>query len=260
MREPELPRLTMVTGAASGIGFAIMATLCRSGKRVAACDLNEAELVRSVAALRAESKAELSAHPLDVRDQAAVDRTVAEIEARDGPIDGLAHAAGILRMGSALSLEPQAWLETFATNAGGVFHVTRAVARSMSARRRGAIVVIASNAAHTPRLDMAAYASAKAAALMFTRCLGLEVAAHGVRCNVVSPGSTDTPMQRAFWGAASSAEATIAGDLSRHRLGIPLARIATPEDVAGAVLFLLSEAARHVTLQELTVDGGATLQ
>jgi 2,3-dihydro-2,3-dihydroxybenzoate dehydrogenase len=260
MSDGTLPDLTLVTGAASGIGLAIAEALCRAGARVAASDFDVERLNARVAALRSELGAEIKAYPLDVRDATAVERTISEIEQCQGAIDGLAHAAGILRMGTALALVEQAWLETFSTNVGGVFHITRAVGRRMSARKRGAIVVVASNAAHTPRLDMAAYASAKAAALMFTRCLGLELAEHGVRCNVVSPGSTDTPMQRAFWGDTSSAQATIAGDLSRYRLGIPLARIAAPADVAAPVLFLLSEGARHVTLHELTVDGGATLQ
>src|SRR5690606_32681922 len=120
-------------------------------------------------------------------------------------------------------------------------------------------VVVASNAARTPRLDMAAYAASKAAAVMFTKCLGLEVAQHGIRCNVVSPGSTDTPMQRALWSDQRGPEQVVAGDLARYRLGIPLGRIATPHDIASAVVFLLSSEARQITMQELCVDGGATL-
>lgn len=251
--------VTLVTGAASGIGLAVASLLCRRGKRVAAWDVDGARLVQRMAALQEETRGELRAYPVDVSDGARVEAGVAEVEAQLGPIEGVAHVAGILRMGSALTLEPDAWKACFATNAGGVFHVTRAVARRMLERRSGSIVVVASNAAHTPRVDMAAYAASKAAALMFTRCLGLELASAGVRCNVVCPGSTDTPMQRAFWGEQSGPEQTIRGNLALHRLGIPLGRIAAPDDVAESVLFLLSEAARHVTLQALTVDGGATL-
>ena len=86
----------------------------------------------------------------------------------------------------------------------------------------------------------------------------MKVLGSGVRINVVAPGSTATPMQTAFGGAAA-AEAAIAGDLSRHRLAIPLGRIADPEDIAGAIDYLLSPDARHVTAQVLTVDGGATV-
>jgi 2,3-dihydro-2,3-dihydroxybenzoate dehydrogenase len=255
----QLAPVTLVTGAASGIGFATARLLTRRGQRVVAWDSDEARLQASVAALQAEVGTRVHAQRVDVSDGVRVASAVEEIERSIGPIESLAHVAGILRMGSALSVEVDAWKACLATNTGGVFHVTRAVAQRMAQRGRGSIVVVASNAAHTPRLDMAAYAASKAAALMFVRCLGLEVAQHGVRCNVICPGSTDTPMQRAFWGAHSGPEQTVRGDLSRHRLGIPLGRIAQPEDVAESALFLLSDAARHITLQQLTVDGGATL-
>ncbi|MGB5806964.1 SDR family oxidoreductase, partial [Castellaniella sp.] len=116
-----------------------------------------------------------------------------------------------------------------------------------------------SNAATTPRPGMAAYAASKAAATQLTRCLGLELAPHRIRVNIVSPGSTDTAMQQAMWSQGSSRDTVIAGDPARWRLGIPLAKIATPDEIAQAVLFLLSDQASHITLHDLRVDGGATL-
>ena len=106
---------------------------------------------------------------------------------------------------------------------------------------------------------MAAYGASKAAATAYLRSLGLELAPHGIRCNVVSPGSTDTPMLRGMWSGDDESPAVIAGDAASFRLGIPLGRIARPEDIAQTVLFLCSDAARHVTLHDLRVDGGATL-
>jgi 2,3-dihydro-2,3-dihydroxybenzoate dehydrogenase len=106
---------------------------------------------------------------------------------------------------------------------------------------------------------MSAYAASKAAAAMFSKCLGLEVARHGIRCNVVAPGSTDTPMLTSMWQDASGPQGTIEGRLDAFRVGIPLGRIARPLDVAAAVAFLLSEAAGHITMHTLTVDGGAAL-
>ncbi|MQA98651.1 MAG: SDR family oxidoreductase, partial [Streptosporangiales bacterium] len=122
---------------------------------------------------------------------------------------------------------------------------------------------VASNAGGVPRSGMAAYAASKAAAAQFTRCLGLEVGAYGIRCNIVAPGSTDTPMLRSLWPDPedpAGAAGTIDGDPSAYRVGIPLRRIATPEDVAAAVAFLVSPHSRHITLQELYVDGGAALR
>ncbi|MFD5456818.1 SDR family oxidoreductase, partial [Streptomyces olivaceus] len=130
---------------------------------------------------------------------------------------------------------------------------------------RGAVVTVASNAAGVPRAGMAAYAASKAASVMFTKCLGLEVAPLGVRCNTVSPGSTLTEMQRAMWehapgGAEAGRRGVIEGDLAAYRTGIPLGRIAEPADVADAVVFLASDRARHITMHDLYVDGGATLR
>lgn len=95
---------------------------------------------------------------------------------------------------------------------------------------------------------------------MFTRCLGLELAGFGIRCNIVAPGSTRTPMQEAMWAAGSSAETVINGALETYRTGIPLRKLATPRDVADAVVFLLSDQASHITMTDLYVDGGATLR
>jgi 2,3-dihydro-2,3-dihydroxybenzoate dehydrogenase len=107
---------------------------------------------------------------------------------------------------------------------------------------------------------MLAYAASKAATSALARCAGLELAARGIRCNVVEPGSTDTAMQRDLWADPQVGRRTaLKGDPSTYRVGIPLGRIADPDDVAEVVCFLLSDAARHVTLQQLYVDGGASL-
>ncbi|WP_344325041.1 2,3-dihydro-2,3-dihydroxybenzoate dehydrogenase, partial [Kitasatospora putterlickiae] len=203
-------------------------------------------------------------HPylLDVSDAAAVESTVALIEDQLGPVDILVNVAGILRAAPVVELSDQDWADTFAVNTTGVFHTSRAVGRRMAERGAGAIVTVGSNAAGVPRTGMAAYAASKAAATMFTRCLGLELGRSGVRCNIVSPGSTDTDMQRALWGedAAAAEQRVIDGDLAGYRVGIPLGRIAQPADIAEAVAFLVSDRARHITMHDLYVDGGATLR
>lgn len=95
---------------------------------------------------------------------------------------------------------------------------------------------------------------------MLTRCLGLELAEHGVRCNVIAPGSTLTPMQTGMWGDDQGSNRVIAGDLASHRTGIPLGKLATSDDIANAAMFLLSEQAGHITMADLYIDGGATLR
>ena len=176
-------------------------------------------------------------------------------------MDALANVAGVLRTGPVAELTDEDWAACLATNATGVMHACRAMARRWTdapPAGGGAIVTVASNAAGVPRSGMTAYAASKAAALAVTRCTGLELAAQGVRANVVCPGSTDTPMLAGMALPADPA-ALVAGSPETFKLGIPLGRVADPVDVAETVAFLLSDAARHVTLQTLYVDGGASL-
>ncbi|HLL69416.1 MAG TPA: 2,3-dihydro-2,3-dihydroxybenzoate dehydrogenase [Micromonosporaceae bacterium] len=245
-------RVALVTGAARGIGAAVAHSLSDLGARVACVDI-DAEALRETGAGHP--------YPADVTDAAAVERVLTAVEADLGPIDIAVNVAGILRTGDALATADDDWAALFAVNTTGVFHVSRFAARRMVPRRRGVIVTVGSNAAGVPRAGMAAYAASKAAAAHFTRSLGLELAPHGIRCNVVAPGSTDTDMQRAMWTPGGpGAEGVIAGDPAAFKVGIPLGRIAAAEDIADAVTFLVSDRARHITLHDLYVDGGATLR
>ncbi|GGK04165.1 2,3-dihydro-2,3-dihydroxybenzoate dehydrogenase [Pilimelia anulata] len=248
-------RTALVTGAGKGIGAAVAAALSAGGARVALVDADADAVARGAAALD-------RALPFvtDVTDAAAVGRTVAAVERQLGPIDICVNVAGVLRPGRVLDVTDADWAATFAVNTTGVFHVSRAVAAPMVERRRGVIITVSSNAAGVPRAGMAAYAASKAASTMFTRCLGLELARYGVRCNVVAPGSTDTEMGRQLWTDEHGADAVIGGSAADFRVGIPLGRIAVPADIADAVLFLASDRARHITMHALYVDGGATLR
>ncbi|MCM3341198.1 2,3-dihydro-2,3-dihydroxybenzoate dehydrogenase [Paenibacillus sp. MER TA 81-3] len=251
-------KVALVTGAAQGIGEAVAQALAGLGAIVAAVDRNAAGLSGVVADLSASSLHAV-AYPADVGDSSAVDEVVERIERELGPIEIVVNVAGLLRTGPIESLSDEDWKATFAVNVNGVFYVSRSIVRRMALRNSGSIVTVGSNASGVPRAQMSAYAASKAAATMFTKCLGLEYARHNIRCNIVSPGSTDTAMQRALWSSEDGAQAVIAGSPEAFRLGIPLGKLAMPSDITDAVVFLVSDRARHITMHDLCVDGGATL-
>ncbi|MFC3394236.1 2,3-dihydro-2,3-dihydroxybenzoate dehydrogenase [Brenneria rubrifaciens] len=179
--------------------------------------------------------------------------------AQSAALDVLVNAAGILRLGEIDALSVEDWHQCINVNASGAFYLLHALLPHFKRQRRGAIVCVGSNAAHVPRMQMAAYCASKAALTSLTYCAGLELAPFGVRCNLVSPGSTDTPMQRGMWQSEDAEQRTIEGFPRQYKLGIPLGKIARPEEVANTVVFLASDLASHITMQDLVVDGGATL-
>lgn len=248
-------RTALVTGAAGGIGRAVTQSLLDAGARVVATDTR--------AALETNAPAPGAiARELDVRDAATAEILVAGIEAEHGPLALGVHAAGVLAMAPLLEMDAQEWQRVIDINTTGSFNVTRAMGRAMVRHGKGAIVTVSSNAANVPRMNMGAYAASKAAVTMLIRCLGLELAAKGVRCNIVAPGSTLTPMQTGMWADDGGAgeRGVIQGSLEYFRTGIPLGKLAKPQDIADAVMFLLSDQAGQVTMADLFVDGGATLR
>lgn len=245
-------RVALVTGAAQGIGAEVARTLAGHGATVALADLSDAAPVAK--------ELDARAYTVDVRDTASVETLVEAVERDLGPIGLLVNVAGVLRVGRLTELTDEDWAAVFDVNTHGVFRVCRAVGRRMAQRRSGTIVTVGSNAGGVPRMAMGAYAASKAATAHLMRCLGLELAGAGVRCNVVAPGSTDTAMQRSLWTDDHGAEAVVRGDPAQFKVGIPLGRLAQPRDIADAVAFLASDAARHITMQVLDVDGGAALR
>ncbi|MFD1798198.1 SDR family oxidoreductase [Paracoccus aurantiacus] len=247
-------RCALVSGAAGGIGRAVTAALRSAGARVLATDLADALPVGD------NGSHGLLWHAMDVRDSASVEVALQAAEHAFGPVTLGVHAAGVLSTGPLAKMTDDEWQRVTDINAGGTFRVTRCLGRHMAGHGGGAIVVIGSNAAGIPRQEMGAYAASKAASAMLTRCLGLELAAQGVRCNIVAPGSTLTAMQTGMWADGTGAARVIEGDAASFRTGIPLRKLATPEDIANAALFLLSDQAGHITMADLYVDGGATLR
>ncbi|RAW08283.1 2,3-dihydro-2,3-dihydroxybenzoate dehydrogenase [Halomonas elongata] len=238
----------LVTGAASGIGRRIAERFHAEEAEVIGLDLCIEEQETPFRLLQ-----------LDISDAHQVATTCAQLQEECAELDVLVNAAGTLRLGDTESLTLDDWHSCLDVNASGVFYLMRQWIPQFKRQRSGAVINIASNAAHVPRMGMTAYCASKAALASLSHCVGLELAPYGVRCNLVSPGSTDTPMLRGMWQTPDDCELTLQGLPERYKLGIPLGKLATPDDIATAVLFLASDQAGHITLQDLVIDGGATL-
>ncbi|EHG3457215.1 2,3-dihydro-2,3-dihydroxybenzoate dehydrogenase [Salmonella enterica subsp. enterica serovar Moero] len=237
-----------VTGAGKGIGYATALAFVDAGARVIGFDREFTQ-----------ENYPFATEVMDVADAAQVAQVCQRVLQKTPRLDVLVNAAGILRMGATDALSVDDWQQTFAVNVGGAFNLFSQTMAQFRRQQGGAIVTVASDAAHTPRIGMSAYGASKAALKSLALTVGLELAGCGVRCNVVSPGSTDTDMQRTLWVSEDAEQQRIRGFGEQFKLGIPLGKIARPQEVANTILFLASDLASHITLQDIVVDGGSTL-
>ncbi|EAQ8938647.1 2,3-dihydro-2,3-dihydroxybenzoate dehydrogenase [Salmonella enterica] len=237
-----------VTGAGKGIGYATALAFVDAGARVIGFDREFTQ-----------ENYPFATEVMDVADAVQVAQVCQRVLQKTPRLDVLVNAAGILRMGATDALSVDDWQQTFAVNVGGAFNLFSQTMTQFRRQQGGAIVTVASDAAHTPRIGMSAYGASKAALKSLALTVGLELAGCGVRCNVVSPGSTDTDMQRTLWVSEDAEQQRIRGFGEQFKLGIPLGRIARPQEIANTILFLASDLASHITLQDIVVDGGSTL-
>ncbi|WP_230352204.1 2,3-dihydro-2,3-dihydroxybenzoate dehydrogenase EntA [Lelliottia sp. WAP21] len=237
-----------VTGAGKGIGYATARAFVDAGATVTGFDL-----------AFAQADYPFTTKTLDVADAQQVRDVCGGLLNTLDRLDVLVNAAGILRMGATDQLSQDDWQQTFAVNVGGAFNLFQQTMGQFRRQQGGAIVTVASDAAHTPRMGMSAYGASKAALKSLALTVGLELAGSGVRANLVSPGSTDTDMQRTLWATEDAEQQRIRGFGEQFKLGIPLGKIACPQEIASTILFLASDAASHITLQDIVVDGGSTL-
>ena len=255
-------RVAAVTGAASGIGRATAFALSRGGARVALCDRNMAGLAEVVKHIQGEG-GQARAVDVDVADQGQAARAIDGIAEGWGRLDVLVNAAGIsssgpTSRGPVMGISEQDWDRILDVNLLGTVYCAQAAARHMIRQRGGRIVNIASVAGAIPRINAAAYGVSKAGVRMFTKCLALELARHGITVNAVAPGPIDTPMLGPE-GDRESRARYVAGMPELFRLGVPLGKLGKPEDVASAIAYLASEEAHHITGAILNVDGMAQL-
>jgi 3-oxoacyl-[acyl-carrier protein] reductase len=237
--------VALVTGATRGIGRAIAAALSIAGARVIGTATTD-EGAASIARCLHGNDAGAEGVRLDVRDAAAIDTLVKEIEARHGAIGILVNNAGITRDNLLVRMKDDDWDAIMATNLKPAFQLAKAVLRGMMKARRGRIIQIGSVVGSSGNAGQTNYAAAKAALVGFSKSLALEVGSREITVNCVAPGFIDTDMTQAM------SEAQRAALLSR----IPLGRLGAPEDIANAVLFLASPRAAYITGATLHVNGG----
>jgi 3-oxoacyl-[acyl-carrier protein] reductase len=242
-------RNIIVTGASRGFGLAIAATLAQAGERVIAVARTESAELRAAAEARArEQRGAIEFRRFDLADTAGITALVGALRKEFGPVYGLVNNAG-LGTGGPLTLMKDAEVEQLLkVNVLAAILLSKYVVRSMMLERAGRIVNISSIVSATGYTGLAAYAATKAALSGFTRSLAREVGALGITVNAVAPGFAATEMTRDL-GAEQREQ------IARRSA---LKRLVTPQDVAGAVQFLMSEAAANITGTTLTVDAGNT--
>ncbi len=247
-------RLSVVTGAARGIGRAIAETLARDGAEVAVLDVDRAGAEETARLVRAAGR-QSTAFALDVSSEHAVERFFRDLDSPSGafggrPVDILVNNAGICPTTPVLEIRAEEWDRVLAVNLRGAFLMSREALRRMAARGAGRIVNIASAAAKLGGLTAGAhYAASKAGVIALTKSLALAGAARRVNVNAVCPGPIATDMTAA-WGA----------EVNRaFAEKIPWKEYGRPQDIAEAVAFLASDRARYITGEVLDVNGGLVM-
>lgn len=253
---PGLPgQVAVVTGGATGLGRAIAHEFGRAGCKVAFCWYEMDDRDVEASALLTETTlssmgVSVYAARCDVRDRAQVERFIAEVVRRFGTINCLVNNAGIAHDGALWRLTPADWAAVLETNVTGAFNCLACCAKYFRAQHSGKVVSVSAHQAQRPGFGVANYAASKAALEGLTRAAAVELGASNVNVNAVAPGFVH-----------SERLDLLPSDLiERTRKRSVLGRLAEPEDIARVVMFLCSEAARHITGQTIVVDGGLSLE
>lgn len=238
-------KVALVTGAAQGIGAAIVRELGRHGATIVGTDINEKNAQR-IDALLAEEGITGRGIIMDVRDPAQIEAGIALIEKEYGGLYALVNNAGITRDNLAMRMKDEEWDAVIDTNLKSVFRLCRAVMRTMMKAREGRIVSIASVVGYAGNAGQANYCASKAGVAGLSRSLARELGSRNITVNCVAPGFIDTDMTRVL--EEKQRAALIAN--------VPLARLGEPEDVAAAVAFLTSPGAGYISGSTIHVNGG----
>jgi 3-oxoacyl-[acyl-carrier protein] reductase len=253
---PSMPgQVAVVTGGATGLGRAIAHEFGRAGCKVAFCWYEMDERDVEASALLTETTLSsmgvtVYAARCDVRDRAQVERFMAEVVRRFGTINHLVNNAGIAHDGALWRLTPEDWASVLETNVTGAFNCIATCAPHFRTQHSGKVVSVSAHQAQRPGFGVSNYAASKAALEGLTRAAAVELGPSNVNVNAVAPGFVHT----------ERLDLLPADLIERTRKRAVLGRLAEPEDVARVVMFLCTEAARHITGQTIVVDGGLSLE
>ncbi len=248
----------LITGASRGIGRAIADAFAREGASLALNARDPGRLEQAVSELSVNG-ANVNAYPCDVTNRDLVFAMVEEV-ANAGPIDILVNNAGIHIAKPFSDYSFDEFSAVIEANVYSVFHVTQAVLKSMKAQESGAIVNIASTAGKWGSRNQSAYNASKHAVVGITRCLGLEMSAHGIRTNAICPWVVDTDMADGFIkGHAESTGMSVEEITKAFTATVPIKRFVKPEEVADLAVYLASEESGFINAQAWTVDAGYTM-
>lgn len=238
-------KVALVTGAAQGIGKAVSLLLARNGADIVVSDINLEKAEETAKEVQTLGRKALAVK-VDVAKLDDVEKMVEAILGQFGKVDILVNNAGIARDKLILRMTEEDWDAVLNINLKGTFNCSKAVVRHMSKQRSGKIVNIASVVGEMGNAGQGNYAASKAGVIGFTKTIAREFAQRGINVNAIAPGYIETPMTDALPEKAKE-------ELKRL---IPMDRLGKPEDVAEAVLFLVSEASSYITGQVLNVNGG----
>jgi len=245
-------KVAIVTGGATGIGYATAMQLATLGAKVVICSRTVDELEAAAARITKESGSECLAVPTDVKNEEACIALVQRTIDAFGRIDVLVNNAGGTRMGPLESIPTKGWDSIFDLNVKSAYFCTREAGKHMIAQKSGAIINISSGAGVNGVKGGAHYSAAKSALQMFTKVTAAEWGRYGIRSNCVAAGAIASERVLAAWDVAGLDPDTMGS-------AIPLGRTGTPDEMANMIVFFASDAASYITGETISVSGGPSL-